>query len=117
MFNLTATGYVTGEVKIEDGEYGKRGILTIRARTATGKQTHFINATFYGKKIDVVQKYMEDGRQVAVSGVVKNMMGKKSKNGDDYCSIYMDCTDFSLPERQNESSGSRGNSKQSDVDF
>lgn len=115
MFTLTVSGFVTGEVKREESEYGKRGILTVRAKTASGKQSHYVNATFYGKRIDTVEKFMEDGRLVSISGVVKNMTPKKKKDGTDYIAIYMDGCDFSLPERQSAESGYA--SKEDDVPF
>jgi single-stranded DNA-binding protein len=101
MFQLTATGFITGEVKVEDGQYGKRGMFTLRARSGNGKDTHYVNVNVYGKKIDVAQKYMLDGRQVTVSGSVKSVLGKKRKDGTDYCAFYLDCNEFSLPERMN----------------
>lgn len=98
MLSLTASGYVTGEVKIQDGDYGRTGVLGIRCKSANGKQSHFVNAVFYGKKIEVAQKYMEDGRQVTVVGSIKNIIPKEKKDGTKYVSIYMDVSEFTLPE-------------------
>jgi single-stranded DNA-binding protein len=100
MLTLVANGYVTGDVKVEDGDYGKRAIVSIRSKTTNGKQSHYVNASFYGKKIDVVSKFMEDGRQVTIVGSIKTILPKKKKDGTDFVAIYMDATDFSLPERQ-----------------
>lgn len=100
MLTLVANGYITGDVKVEDGDYGKRAVVSIRSRTTNGKQSHYINATFYGKKIETVSKYMEDGRQVTIVGSVKTILPKKKKDGTDFVAIYMDATDFTLPERQ-----------------
>lgn len=100
MLSLIASGYVTGEVKVEDTEYGKRGTVSIRAKTTNGKQTHYINASFYGKKIDTAVKYMEDGRQISIIGSVKAVVPKKKKDGTDFSAIYMDATDFTIPEKQ-----------------
>jgi single-stranded DNA-binding protein len=98
MLSITASGYITGEPKVEDTEYGKRATITIRAKTSNGKQTHYINAVFYGKRIETVCKYMADGRQVSIIGSVRQMSGKKKNDGTEYSSIYMDASDFSLPE-------------------
>lgn len=100
MLSLVAGGYVTGEVKVEDGDYGKRGVVSLRCKTTNGKQTHYVNATFYGKKIDTVVRFMEDGRQVSIVGSVKNITPKKKKDGTDYVAIYMDASDFTIPEQQ-----------------
>lgn len=118
MLSLVANGFVTGEVKVEDGEYGKRATVSIRSKTTNGKQTHYVNATFYGKRIDTVVKYMEDGRQVTIIGSVKTITPKKKKDGTDYVAIYMDGNDFSLPERQsgNESYRPKSNNSASEDD-
>jgi single-stranded DNA-binding protein len=98
MLAITASGYVTGEVKVQDGEYGRSATLGIRCKTGNGKQTHFVNAVFYGKKIETAQKYLEDGRQVTVVGTVKSIMQKKKKDGTEYVAMYVDVQEFTLPE-------------------
>jgi single-stranded DNA-binding protein len=96
---ITATGYTTGEIKVEEGEYGRNATVCIRAKTINGKQTNFINATFYGKKIDVLQKYVnEDGRQVTITGGVKQIAEKTKKDGNKYIVTYMEGYQFSIPE-------------------
>ena len=96
---ITATGYTTGEIKVEEGEYGRNATICIRAKTINGKQTNFINATFYGKKIDVLQKYVnEDGRQVTITGGVKQMTEKTKKDGTKYIATYVEGYQFSIPE-------------------
>lgn len=102
MLTLVANGYVTGEVKAEETDYGRRAVVSIRAKTTNGKQSHFVNATFYGKKIETVTKFMEDGRLVTIVGSVKTIANKTKKDGTEYVAIYMDATDFTLPERQSE---------------
>jgi single-stranded DNA-binding protein len=107
MLTIVASGYVTGEVKVNDSDYGKNATVSIRSKTTNGKQTHFINANFYGKRIDTALKYMEDGRQVTIVGTVKSISPKKKKDGTDYVAVYMDATDFSLPENQGQEMPSR----------
>lgn len=116
MLTLVASGYVTGEVKVEDGDYGKRGIVSIRAKTTNGKQTHYINATFYGKKIETASRFFEDGRQVTLVGSVKSVVPKKKKDGTDYVAVYMDATDFTVPERQDIEGGYKGKAPAGDED-
>ena len=100
MLSLIASGYVTGEVKVEDTEYGRRGTISIRSKTTNGKQRHYVNGSIYGKKIETAAKFMEDGRQVSLIGSVKNIVPKKNKDGSDYVAIYMDVTDFTIPENR-----------------
>lgn len=102
MLTLVANGYVTGEVKVDDGDYGRRGVVSLRAKTSNGKEVHYINATFYGKKIDTVSRFMEDGRLVTIVGSVKSILHKVKKDGTKYVSVYMDASDFTLPERQSD---------------
>lgn len=114
MLTLVASGYVTGEVQVKDGDYGKTATVGIRSKTTNGKQTHFVNATFYGKKIDTAVKFMEDGRQVTLVGSVKNIAQKKKKDGTEYVAVYMDATDFTIPERQGQEMPSRSQAPAAD---
>lgn len=116
MLTLVASGYVTGEAKIEDTDYGKRCIASIRSKTTNGKEVHFINATFYGKKIETVSQYFEDGRQVTIVGSVKSVLPKKKKDGTSYVAVYMDATDFTVPERQDIEGGYKGKAPAGDED-
>lgn len=102
MLGLTATGYISGDLKIEDGDYGKRGIISLRCNAGNKKEIHYVNATFFGKKIEIAQKYLEDGRQVTILGLIKAMIPKQKKDGTKYLSIYMDAYDFSFPEMKSE---------------
>lgn len=98
---LTATGYTTGEVKVEEGDYGRNATVCIRAKSTNGKQVNYINATFYGKRIEALQKYVnEDGRQVTLSGGVKQIVEKTKKDGTKYFAIYMEGYQFSVPENR-----------------
>jgi single-stranded DNA-binding protein len=105
MLAITASGYVTGELKVQDGDYGKSGILGIRCKSSNGKQTHFVNAVFYGKRIETAQKYLEDGRQVTVVGTIKSIVPKKKKDGTDYVAMYVDVQEFTLPEMKSSEEG------------
>jgi single-stranded DNA-binding protein len=113
---LTVTGYTTGEIKVEDGEYGKNATICIRAKSVSGKQTSFVNAVFYGKKIETLQKYVnQDGRQVTVSGGVKQIIEKTKKDGSKYYAIYMEGYQFSIPEMNGPGEEKYANSKRSSV--
>lgn len=97
MFSVAVTGYITGDVKVEESDYGRRGVVSIRVKA--GKQVHFVNGTFYGKRIELAQKYMHDSRQVSLAGSIKAVTQKKKKDGTEYCAFYMDVADFSFPEK------------------
>ena len=105
MISITAHGYVTGEVKVQDGDYGKSGVLGIRCKAGNGKQTHFVNAVFYGKRIETAQKYLEDGRQITIVGSVKSILPKEKKDGTKYVAMYVDVQDFTLPEMKSSEEG------------
>lgn len=105
MLAITANGYVTGELKINDGEYSKNAVIGVRCKTSSGKQTHYVNAVFYGKKIDLAQRFLEDGRQVTIVGSIKNILHKQRKDGTDFAAIYVDVQEFSLPEMKSSEEG------------
>jgi single-stranded DNA-binding protein len=94
---LTITGYVTGDPAIQDGDYGRFIELNVRWKTGNGKQTHWAAAKIYGKKIEVAMKYIRDGDQVTISGVINSIKNKTKKDGTEYSQFYMDCAEFSIP--------------------
>lgn len=97
---LTATGYTTGELQIKDGDYGKTATVSIRCKSGNGKQVYFINAVWYGKKIELAQRYInQDGRQITITGMIKTVIQKEAKKDNTpYYAIYMDGYHFSIPE-------------------
>jgi single-stranded DNA-binding protein len=102
---LTVTGYVSGDPVAKEGDYGRYTEISLRWKTSNGKQTHYANAKVYGKKIDVVCNYIHDGDQVTISGAVSAIMSKQRKDGTDYCQIYMDCAEFSIPAKPSAGGG------------
>ena len=94
---FTTTGYVTGDPEIQDGDYGRFIELNVRWKTGNGRQTHWATAKVYGKKIEVATKYIRDGDQVTISGVINSIKNKTKKDGTEYCQFYMDCAEFSIP--------------------
>lgn len=97
---LTATGYTTGELQIKETDYGKTATVSIRCKSGNGKQSYYVNAVWYGKKIEQAQKYInQDGRQITVVGLVKNILHKtREKDNTTYYVIYMDGFHFTIPE-------------------
>jgi single-stranded DNA-binding protein len=120
MIFITATGYVTGDPKIQDGDYGKNITVSVRCKCKNTKQpAQYVNAVFYGKTIEVIQKYVEDGRQVTVAGAVKSIVPKEKKDGTKYSSIYLQGYEITLPENSTQSgsqpmSGNQNNSDDND---
>lgn len=111
MIQLTAVGYVTGQPKIESGDYGESCTISIRAKGAGGKHTFFVNAKFFGKQMATIEKYINDSDQVTVSGTVGLVTEKTSqKDGSKYSCVYMNGSAFSLPPKERSSSGRSANS-------
>lgn len=99
MLALTATGYVTGKPKIEDGEYGASCSVSIRCKGDGGKHVFYVNARFYGKRMTAIEKYINDGDQITLTGTVSQATEKAKKDGTKYTSVYMNGAGFTLPAR------------------
>jgi single-stranded DNA-binding protein len=97
MLALTATGYVTGKPQIESGDYGDSCSISLRTKGNSGKHQFYVNAKFYGKKMAVIEKYINDGNQVTVTGTIGAAIEKTRKDGTKYTAIYMTGSDFALP--------------------
>lgn len=59
----------------------------------------YVNAKFYGKRMEVITKYIDDGDQVTVAGSVALMVEKTKKDGTKYSAVYMNGSDFTLPNK------------------
>jgi hypothetical protein len=97
MLSLTATGYVTGKPKIDSGDYGESCTIGLRCKGEGGKHVFYVNAKFFGKKMATIEKYINDGDQISVTGVVAMALEKTKKDGTKYTSVYMNGAAFSLP--------------------
>ena len=95
---ITVTGFVTGDPKVEEGDYGKTCSINLRFKTANGKQTHYLTGKIYGRRIEVAQKYIHDSDQITVSMPISMVSHKQTKkDGTDYFCFYGDISEFSLP--------------------
>jgi hypothetical protein len=97
MLSLTATGYVSGKPKVESGDYGDSLTVGIRCKGDGGKNVFYVNAKFYGKRMGVIEKYINDGDQVTLTGTVSLMTEKTKKDGTKYAQVYMTGAGFSIP--------------------
>lgn len=105
---LSVTGFVSGEPQVKDGDYGRYTEISIRFKTANGKQTHFATGRVFGKKIEVVQKYIHDGDQITVHGMISSCSPRQRKDDkSDYVQFYLDVAHFSLPSKPSTDSMSR----------
>lgn len=100
MLNLTAVGYVSGAPKIESGDYGESCTISLRCTGSDRKHVFYVNAKFYGKRMKVIEDYIQDGKQVTVTGSVRLAIEKAKKDGTKYTQVYMDGHDFTLPARE-----------------
>jgi hypothetical protein len=97
MLALTATGWVTGQPKIETNDYGDFCNISLRCKGDGGKHVFYVNAKFYGKRMDTITKYINDGDVITVTGTVGLAMEKAKKDGTKYSSVYMTGAGFTLP--------------------
>lgn len=97
MLSLTATGYVTGKPKIESSDYGDNCVIGIRCKGDGGKHLFYVNARFYGKRMATIEKYINDGDMVTVTGTVSGAVEKAKKDGTKYTAVYLTGAGFTLP--------------------
>lgn len=101
MLALTATGYVTGKPKIESSDYGDSCTISIRCKGDSGKHVFYVNAKFFGKRMATIEKYINDGDQITVTGTVGLAVEKVKKDGTKYSQVYVSGAGFTLPARSN----------------
>jgi hypothetical protein len=99
MLALTASGYVTGKPKIESGDYGDFCNISLRCKGDGGKHVFYVNAKFYGKRMATIEKYINDGDQITVTGTVGVALEKAKKDGTKYSAVYLTGAGFTLAAR------------------
>jgi hypothetical protein len=97
MLSLTAVGYVSGKPRIENSDYGDSISIGIRCKGDGGKNVFYVNAKFYGKRMAPIEKFINDGDQVTLSGTISAVIEKTKKDGTKYSQFYMNGSGFSIP--------------------
>lgn len=105
MLSLSATGYVTGKPKIQDGDYGAFTVISLRCKGDNGKHIFYVNAKFFGKRITAIEKYVNDGDQMTVCGTVSAAVEKVKKDSTKYTQIFMSGAGFALAPPPSANSG------------
>lgn len=99
MSMLSATGYVTGEPKEEEGDYGRYCDINLRFKFAHAKSpVNYLVARVYGARVKHVLDWIHDGSQITVHVVIKMVRQKERKlDGTTYLEFRGDCALFSYP--------------------
>lgn len=98
MISVTAVGYVTGTPRSFTTQYGTGYELVIRCKPVSKDKLVYVNARFYGAKGKAIERFIKDGQQVTVAGVM-TMVEQKSKSDrtGQYTQMYLNGYEYSLP--------------------
>lgn len=99
---LSVTGYVTGEPREEEGNYGRYCTINLRFKLASAKSlVHYATARVYGSRIQPVLDWIHDGDQITIHGPIKKVEQKSRKSdGTTYLQFYMDASYYSFPAKK-----------------
>lgn len=100
MFNITAHGNLGKNPELREAGSSQVASFSIAARTGQDETT-WINCSVWGKRADVVMKYMVKGDKVTVAGQGKLRKYEK-KEGGEGSSLELNVTDFTLPAKKEE---------------
>lgn len=97
MISASFDGYVTKQPIVVDGENGRYVDITLRVATA-GQEVHYVSSRFYGRKIAPVEKFINNGDYITMSGCVTSISERRKKeSGGKYCQIYLKDACYTLP--------------------
>jgi single-strand DNA-binding protein len=100
MLVITAHGNLGRDPELK--EVGSSQVANFSIAATTGKdETTWINCQVWGKRSDVVMKYLSKGSKITVSGRGKLRTYDK-KDGTQGQSLELDVQDFTLPAKQQE---------------
>lgn len=98
MISITAVGYVTGSPKSFSTKYGPGYEIVIRCKPVSRDKLVYVNARFYGNKGKAIERYIKDGQQVTIAGLVTLMEEKRKKDSTGYYTqVYVNGYEYSLP--------------------
>lgn len=100
MFNITAHGNLGKNPELREAGSSQVASFSIAARTGQDETT-WINCSVWGKRADVVMKYMAKGDKVTVAGQGKLRKYEKKEGGEGQ-SLELNVTDFTLPAKKEE---------------
>jgi len=100
MFNITAHGNLGKNPELREAGSSQVASFSIAARTGQDETT-WINCSVWGKRADVVMKYMAKGDKITVAGQGKLRKYEK-KEGGEGSSLELNVSDFTLPAKKEE---------------
>ena len=98
MLNITAHGNLGRDPELR--EVGQTQVASFSLAARTGQdETTWINCSVWGKRADVVMRFLRKGSQVTVAGQGKVTTFQK-KDGTEGKTLELKVSDFALPPRE-----------------
>ena len=98
MLNITAHGNLGRDPELKEVGQSQVANFSIGARTGQDETT-WIDCAVWGKRADVVMRFLKKGSQVTVAGQGKVRTYQK-KDGTEGQSLELNVSDFTLPPRE-----------------
>jgi hypothetical protein len=89
-------GYVVEHPEEKSGEYGRYVDIILKVSLG-GREVHYVQGRFYGRKITVALDYIRANDYMTMSGSVSRIMPRVRKDGVKCCHIYLRDAFFTLP--------------------
>jgi len=102
MLNITAHGNLGRDPELREVGQSQLASFSLAARTGQDETT-WINCSVWGKRADVVMRFLKKGSQVTVAGQGKVTTFQK-KDGTEGKTLELKVSDFALPPRETASS-------------
>ena len=96
----TFVGYVHGNPKIVDGEYGRYFEFRFKAPMYGGKdkrQTLFCDGKIWGKKIEYAEKVIVEGAAITVLGEMSNIRTFGAEGAEPMFAASVNVSSYSVP--------------------
>lgn len=89
-------GYVVEDPEEKNGQYGRYSDLILKV-TLGGREVHYAQGRFYGRKITLLLDYVHANDYMTMSGSISRIMPRVRKDGVKCCHIYLRDAFFTLP--------------------
>lgn len=92
----TFDGYVVCDPELQDGEYGRQIHIILKVSLG-GREVHFVEARFFGRKIALIQDYVKAGDYMTMTGAVSRIVQRQRRDGIKCCHLYLRDAFITLP--------------------
>lgn len=94
----TFDGFVIENPEQQEGQYGRYVDVILKVMLG-GREVHFVQGRFYGRKVKLILDYVHGGDYMTMTGAISRITPRDKRDGTKCCHIYLRDAFFTLPQK------------------